>query len=258
MEERLRSTIENALILSDIIQTRSETNDVSLFGFQRSSISRVVLTGNVNKYTIQSAITTHKVIISPALYNTQKGMVVSRMNMTLSKIESAQGTPQTPTDPITHQSLVYKYETEAMKKLSREARDAHESDEESSTEVAKDFRKNLKRPSDNDQNEDASFEQAARLPEDLDQSIDMLLHPNYAFPEAMDKQRVYTNIVELSKKIGQELQSAEAIQSEATLAKFNVLAALVRSARTSELKRVTKDLRSQDAEEKTPAQIAAW
>jgi DNA mismatch repair ATPase MutL len=68
-----------------------------------------VLTGSLDKYIIQSSVTTEKVILSPVLYNNQKGMVVSRMNITLQAVRSAAGSVQSVSNPRKVDDLVYEY-----------------------------------------------------------------------------------------------------------------------------------------------------
>jgi Lipoprotein amino terminal region len=68
-----------------------------------------VLTGSLDKNVIQSSVTTDKVILSPVLYNNQKGMVVSRMNITLQAVRSAAGSPQAVSNPRKIKDLVYEY-----------------------------------------------------------------------------------------------------------------------------------------------------
>ena len=54
--------------------------------FTRSNVHRAVLTGRLQNYTVQSSITINKVVVSPELFDTEKGMVVSRVNVTLNDV----------------------------------------------------------------------------------------------------------------------------------------------------------------------------
>ncbi|XP_046405787.1 vitellogenin-A1-like [Ischnura elegans] len=77
--------------------------------FSRSGVSRIVISGSLKEYTIQSSVTVNKVILSPALYNAQKGMVVSRMNVTLISRRSSSGSPPSVPNPQRVKDLVYDY-----------------------------------------------------------------------------------------------------------------------------------------------------
>lgn len=73
----------------------------------RSNIQRAVLTGTLQNYTIQSSVTVNEVAVSPELFNTQKGMVVSRVNLTLYSVQ-----PNSEAKNLTemvHTSLYYQY-----------------------------------------------------------------------------------------------------------------------------------------------------
>nr|Q9U8M0.1 RecName: Full=Vitellogenin-1; Short=Vg-1; Flags: Precursor [Periplaneta americana]BAA86656.1 vitellogenin [Periplaneta americana] len=59
----------------------------------RSSVSRVVISGTLNKFTVQSSVTTNQVVMSPEMYNSQKGLIVSRVNVTIKDIEEARPIP---------------------------------------------------------------------------------------------------------------------------------------------------------------------
>ncbi|KAK6620190.1 hypothetical protein RUM44_006591 [Polyplax serrata] len=84
------------------------TNKMGNF-LSRSSVSRVVLSGNLKTYTIQSSVTTNKVILSPEIYNSQKGEVVSRMNLTLVSVQTGSQNVQGPQNPQTLKKLVYDF-----------------------------------------------------------------------------------------------------------------------------------------------------
>nr|CAD7195680.1 unnamed protein product [Timema douglasi] len=77
----------------------------------RSSVTRSILTGSLNEYVIQSSVTTNKVILSPMFYNEQKGMIFSRLNLTLVSWSSASGSPPSVSDPRKEDDLIYSYES---------------------------------------------------------------------------------------------------------------------------------------------------
>lgn len=94
--------------LTGLMQWEPTSNKMGDF-LARSSVSRMVISGNLKSYTIQSSVTTNKVILSPEIYNNQKGQVFSRVNLTLSSVHSAQGEPTGCTNPQTIRKLVYDY-----------------------------------------------------------------------------------------------------------------------------------------------------
>ncbi|XP_046405328.1 vitellogenin-like [Ischnura elegans] len=77
--------------------------------FSRSGISRIAISGSLEKYTIQSSVTVNKIVLSPAMYNAQKGMVSSRMNVTLISVQSTANSPPSLPNPKYIKDLVYEY-----------------------------------------------------------------------------------------------------------------------------------------------------
>ncbi|KAF6216357.1 hypothetical protein GE061_000698 [Apolygus lucorum] len=75
----------------------------------RSSVSRVIISGSLERYTIQSSVTTDKIAIAPHLYNNQKGVVGSRMNLTLESVNPSSGSPSSVQNPRSVKNLVYEY-----------------------------------------------------------------------------------------------------------------------------------------------------
>lgn len=73
-----------------------------------STVTRFVLTGKLQNFTIQSAITTNKVVASPALSDNDKAMVVSRVNLTLESVQPYTGPAPTYPEMI-QTSLFYQY-----------------------------------------------------------------------------------------------------------------------------------------------------
>ncbi|PNF34468.1 hypothetical protein B7P43_G11248 [Cryptotermes secundus] len=59
----------------------------------RSSLSRVVISGSLNKFIIQSSVTTNRVFLSLEVSNDQKGMSASRVNVTIESITKTQKIP---------------------------------------------------------------------------------------------------------------------------------------------------------------------
>ncbi|XP_044741123.1 vitellogenin-like isoform X2 [Chrysoperla carnea] len=91
-------------------ETFTENINGNLKNFlSKSSISLVVISGNLKRYTIQSSVTTNKIIVSPTLYNSQNGMVVSRFNITLERVQSSTEEKPKLQSPVSVGNLVYSY-----------------------------------------------------------------------------------------------------------------------------------------------------
>ncbi|GLV41986.1 hypothetical protein CBL_10145 [Carabus blaptoides fortunei] len=69
--------------------------------FLKSSVSRVILSGNMKRHTIQSSVTTNKIVLKPTPNAHQKGLVVSQMNVTLYKVNAVSDQPQKVSQPQT-------------------------------------------------------------------------------------------------------------------------------------------------------------
>uniref|UniRef100_T1IB40 Uncharacterized protein n=1 Tax=Rhodnius prolixus TaxID=13249 RepID=T1IB40_RHOPR len=94
--------------LTGLTDWEPASNQMGTF-LSRSSVSRIVVSGTLKSYTIQSSVTTNKIVLAPHLYNNQKGIVASRMNLTLEAVTSSSGTPQPVPNPRTVKNLVYEY-----------------------------------------------------------------------------------------------------------------------------------------------------
>ncbi|XP_046429082.1 vitellogenin isoform X1 [Neodiprion fabricii] len=81
--------------------------------FSKSSMSRIILSGTLDRHTIQSSVTTTKFVLSPELHNEQKGMVVSRLNLTLVAVGSASSSISSPSSVKSTGNLVYHYDSPA-------------------------------------------------------------------------------------------------------------------------------------------------
>nr|CAD7427031.1 unnamed protein product [Timema monikensis] len=64
-----------------------------------------------NSLIAKSSVATNKVILSPMFYNEQKGMIFSRLNLTLVSWSSAFGSPPSVSDPRKEDDLTYSYES---------------------------------------------------------------------------------------------------------------------------------------------------
>ncbi|MCY5962311.1 hypothetical protein OV760_28480, partial [Salmonella enterica subsp. enterica serovar 1,4,[5],12:i:-] len=81
----------------------------------RSSISRIILSGTNRRYVIQSSVTTEKIMVAPHLYNKQKGLVASRMNLTLEAVSPISAPAPQVENPVEVKDLVYDYQAQAKR-----------------------------------------------------------------------------------------------------------------------------------------------
>ncbi|KZC03969.1 PREDICTED: vitellogenin-like [Dufourea novaeangliae] len=75
----------------------------------KSSTSRIIISGNLKAFTIQSSVTTSKLFVSPRFYDEQNGVVVSRMNLTLGDVKKISRPLSAPANPESTGNLVYVY-----------------------------------------------------------------------------------------------------------------------------------------------------
>lgn len=116
--------------------------------FQRSSVSRVILSGKLNRYTIHSSVTTNKVFVSAALYDEQKATVYSYVNATLINMRESSERAQGPSNPINVGDLVYTYNRPSSSHNKPQTKDNRDSlynkYEESQEEMHKRDRQNVR------------------------------------------------------------------------------------------------------------------
>nr|CAD7573376.1 unnamed protein product [Timema californicum] len=174
----------------------------------RSALSRIVLTGSLNEYVIQSSVTTNKVILSPMFYNEQKGMIFSRLNLTLVSWSSASGSPPSVSDPRKEDDLIYSYESSENNVYQKEL------EEDSLLEMSLESGRS------------ASEESSGSI-----RPISSKINP----VEAVRK---------IASEIGSELQYPDAIPKENTLAKFTILTRLVQVMSAKQLKEAGRSLKA--------------
>ncbi|XP_019880306.2 vitellogenin-like [Aethina tumida] len=95
--------------LGGMNQWEPATNQMGEF-FTRTSNSRIVVSGNLRRFTIQNAYTVNKIIMSPTLTDDKKGSVVSMLNVTLSEVRAVSQKLSDVSNPMTLKDLVYRFE----------------------------------------------------------------------------------------------------------------------------------------------------
>ena len=76
---------------------------------QKSSTSRVIVSGTLSSFTIQSSTTTSKLFVGPRFYDEKNGMLASKMNLTLADVKETSNPMPSPSDPESTGNLVYVY-----------------------------------------------------------------------------------------------------------------------------------------------------
>lgn len=208
----------------------------------RDSITRVILTGDLNSYTIQSSLTVNKIAVSPMLVNAnQKGLVVSVMNMTLSNVQQTSGQPQGLSDPTPLGDLVYTYEQHEPSKYNQ-LRDKMSSYNYNSEEN-KPF---------NPQYSFESVEDVAEIQEsELSEPPNAPLLPFYTgymgkSIKTAPEMNIAKSAAKLAFDIGNEMRNFSKIPNEDTLSKYVILSALIRIMNLNEIEKVVEQVYSKD------------
>ncbi|XP_065166461.1 vitellogenin-like [Atheta coriaria] len=220
--------------------------------FLRSSMSRVVISGKLQHYTIQSAATTNKIILSPTLNSQQNGMVVSHLNMTLHQVQPAQGQFQQPQQGHNLGSLVYSYnkpysDNHEPKQWMQNRDDEDVSDSSSEENQYAQRYNRHRRSSGNQYTSGESHEYWTQDQPQLHEAPETPLLPFYIGNQGKSikqSQKVQVEQVaqKLAQQIGEEIQRPEHIHKEKTLAKFTILARIVRIMNENEMQQVVKSL----------------
>lgn len=281
--------------LTGITGWEPTSNDMGNF-LSRSSVSRVILSGNLKSYTIQSSVTINKVILSPELYNEQKGEVVSRVNVTLSKVHSASSEIQEPSNLQSVHKLVYDFNTpstndhEARDKLNQRKQESSSSSSSSSSseEAQKEKHTRNRRPIEQEQQQahlknqankkhgqsssssssSSSSESSSVSSEEWQQQMPTMeqapenpLLPyfiGYKGHSVQDSKEINVNQVvrKTAEQIGQQLQNPNQIPKQNTLERFTILTRVISTMNVKQLEQATQELYSKK-DQGTEAS-AAW
>ncbi|XP_017797232.1 PREDICTED: vitellogenin-like [Habropoda laboriosa] len=229
------------------------SNDNGKF-LSKSSTSRVIISGDLKTFTIQSSVTTSKMFISPRLYDYQNGVVVSRMNLTLGDVKKIKKPLSSSSNLESIGNLVYVYDNpfsdvdeRRINKVSLNSKQTLTSDSLSSISSSEEVKnKEVK----NEQNlrsvssasassssssisssEENTFWQPKPTLEDAPQNP---LLPNFIgyqgkFIGKSGEVDVTKAIKELVFQIANELEDPSNMPNEDTLDKFTVVCSLIRT-----------------------------
>lgn len=219
----------------------------------RDSISRIILTGNLGRYTIQSSVTINKIAVSPTLINNnQRGMVVSVMNLTLVNIKENNEQPQGPPNPVSLGNLVYNYENPFTGKYTVHQDFDHERHEASyNYQGSEEQMFKFKRAAESSESvEDLSMEQEShfkQIESPLSEPPNAPLLPLYVgYMGKSIKSAPNTNIVQKAVKIaleiGKDAENPTEIPKDNTLSKYVILSSLIRIMDVNEIQEAVQQL----------------
>ncbi|XP_001607388.1 vitellogenin [Nasonia vitripennis] len=215
----------------------------------RSSVSRVIVSGNLKRYTIQSSVTTNKVVLNPDQLENQHGMVASRMNLTLHEVKDIAEQVPPPSNPQSTGNLVYNYNsptesisTRRPNKLNLQRRHDHKSGEhkhsdESSSESFESIA---------DNNDDSYFQRKPKLTE-APQSpmLPFFIGNNGNMIHKNGKIDVVKSAKSIAQEIGNEIQRPDSMPESQTLEKVTILSRLIRTMNAEQISEVQRDLYQQ-------------
>lgn len=221
--------------LTGMTQWEPATNQMGNF-LTRSAISRVILSGNLKSYTIQSSVTTNRIIVSPEVSNIQKGEVISRVNLTLSSVSAVNEEVQGPSNPQSVHKLVYDYnrafikDHEAREQLHKRQYATSESSSSSS--------------SSSESSSVSSEEWHQDLPT-MDQASEYPFLPyfvGYKGHSIQEKVNTVEIARKISEKIAEEMRTPEEIPRQSTLDRFTILTNVISTMNVKQLEQLTQEL----------------
>lgn len=255
----------------EIVKTKNFSNAVQYFGFHygvadigqdeplsnklgdlvsRHSISRIVITGSLQRYTIQSLVTTNKIAVSPMLMNNnKKGLVVSVINLTLSDMQETLEQLQGPLNSISLDNLIYSYKhpflddncTQDYIKY-RMCNSSYGYDFDEQYYYSSNFINSSECKGD-------TFVGQEQV--DLSEPLNLPLMPFYdgykRQPNKINPEiNTVKSAVKIALEIGNEIQNPDEISKENTLSKYMILSRLIRTMSLNEIKKVVKQVYSKE------------
>ncbi|VEN45878.1 unnamed protein product, partial [Callosobruchus maculatus] len=250
--------------------------------FVRSSFTRAILSGNLDKNTVHNSYTVNKIVSSPTLTDKKKGMVVSTMNVTLESFGAPKDTIPEVQNPLHVGNLVYSYErpyarsSQVHKKSPYQHRQQFDIDLERRLRASnmgkdktltkdKEMRKRLRRSIEQfggSMMEEGDLSQSEenyqnRKPE-LNQAPESPLLPyTMAYKGVSIKKGVdvVKTVQKIAMEIGDDLQNPPKVADENTLNKFTILTSLIRVMSEEELTQAAVRLYTQSVGD---AKSFAW
>ncbi|KAG7213605.1 hypothetical protein KM043_002858 [Ampulex compressa] len=204
----------------------------------KSSTSRIVISGSLKSFTIQSSVTTNLMFVNPRLYDEQIGTVVSVMNLTLVNARPISEPLPLPQNPESTGNLVYTYNNPFSDSPHRRAgrpnahshsRSSKDRSDSSSEEESR--HEHFRHESHSSSSEEDSFWQPRPK---LDEAPENPLLPYFVgnAGKAIGKSGKI-NIVDASRELVEqmavELEDPSSMPAQDTLEKFMILSGLIRT-----------------------------
>ncbi|KAK1126495.1 hypothetical protein K0M31_005130 [Melipona bicolor] len=238
-------------------QARSNEDGKSL---SKSSTSRVILSGTLTSFTIQSSTTTSKLLVGPRFYDEKNGMLASKMNLTLADIKQTKNLLPSPSNPESTGNLVYVYSNPFSdmeerrigkqnwnKQLVSDSVSSISSSEEATNN------QNLRSLSSSSSSSSSSissseekntFWQPKPTLKDAPQNPLLPLFTGYKGKHIGQSEQldVVSSSKELISQIANELEDPSNIPNQETLEKFTILCSLARTMNLEQMKEIGKSV----------------
>ncbi|XP_055312945.1 vitellogenin-A1-like [Sitodiplosis mosellana] len=233
----------------------------------RSAVSRIIISGSFEKFTIRSSVTTNRVVKANPEKDTQHdSMVVSQVNLTLVSMEETQSKPQIQTEQLIDVgNLVYSYDLPSDSKNSiRPKPDSSESEEnddyDSNVAIEKKWRnpRSIGQRKSNQNNVDGYEDESIDEHQEYYQPKPTLKNaPENPFlnyfvgykGQSIQNRKQFnapTEVQKLVAEIVQDLQEVSEMPVKYTLRKFNVLTKVIRTMNAEQIEQTTRYFEQQD------------
>lgn len=241
--------------LGDMGNTRPLSNKLGDL-MSRDSISRIIITGNLKHYTIQSSVTTNKIAVSPTMVNNnQRGMVVSHINLTLISMKDSSSAPHGPRNPVSLGNLVYSYENPFddqtftsknwdSKGSKKQTSYNSYSSEERSYKLKTQSSESVSASTNDSIEED---DKSTKYPPGLFEPPNVPLLPYYVgymgkSIKTAPSFNIISKAIDIALDIGKNMEDPIKIPKYSTLSKYIILSSLIRVMSFHEIKAVTEQL----------------
>ncbi|XP_058799328.1 vitellogenin-like [Phymastichus coffea] len=231
------------------------SNDNSKY-LSRSTLSRVVISGNLRKYTIQSSVTINKVTHSADLYENEQGIVASKMNLTLYEVKEISERISAPSNPESTGNLIYSYNNPFGKPNSRRPNQPnqlwnskHEHQNPRMNQDKRHHGQNFDESLDDsnesvyDNEEQTYLEPKPKLTEPPKNPMSVFFIGNQGNSvQQNNKIDVVKTTKDMAQEIGNEIQQSDNMFNEETLEKYTILTRLIRTMNAEQIAQVQREL----------------
>lgn len=204
----------------------------------RSSMSRVIVSGNLKRFTIQSSVTENKMFASPRLFDNYPGVVYTKMNLTLVSFKDV-GTPLPDLEnPESIGNLVYTYNNpfseSEQRRLGRTG---------SSTDHVPSETSSMEDASVSNSKEDGLWQPKPTLEDPPQFPLLPLFTGNNGKAVGLSKEvNPVEATKELVKEISTELSDPSTVPTQQTLEKFTILISLIRTMSRKQIAEAEKSM----------------